>query len=260
MYPRLKDRIVLITGASTGIGASTARLFGSCGSNLILTARRVEKLDELKKSILEQNHGISIHTAALDVRDPKSVDAMITSIPASLANVDVLVNNAGLALGVKHTYDNDLDQMNTMIDTNVKGVFYMIKAVVPGMMQRGKGDIVNISSVAGLEGYPGGSAYCASKFAVQALTESLRKEVVATPLRVTSIAPGLCGNTEFSLVRLQDNEAAKKVYQGITALDPDDVADNIAYVVSRPSHVQISQLTVMPTNQAAPTVVHRETK
>jgi len=260
MYPRLKDKIVLITGASVGIGESTARFFAASGSHLILTARREEKLESLKKDLESKHEGIKIFTCPLDVRSNESVDKFVKAIPKEFAEIDVLVNNAGLALGVKATHENDLDQMNNMIDTNVKGVFYMIKAIVPGMVQRNRGDIINISSVAGLEGYVGGSAYCASKFAVQALTDSLRKELVATPLRVTAICPGLCGDTEFSLVRFGDAEAAKKPYSGIKALHPDDIADNILYVASRPPHVQISQIVVMPTNQAAPTVVHRETK
>ncbi|PRP73690.1 short-chain dehydrogenase/reductase SDR, partial [Planoprotostelium fungivorum] len=160
-------------------------------------------------------------------------------------------------LGVKHAFENDLDQVSQMIDVNVKGVFTILKAFLPGFMERKKGDIINISSVAGLEGYPGGSGYCATKHAVQGLTEALRKEVVATPLRICSICPGLV-ETEFSQVRFGgDQEKAKNVYKGIEALTAADVADTVAYVVSRPAHVQISDLVIMPTNQAAPTVVHR---
>jgi len=258
MYPRLKDKVVLITGASAGIGEWTARLFAASGSNLVLTARRVEKLDALKKDLELKHSGIKIFTSALDVRSRQSVDQLIKAIPNEMSEIDILVNNAGLALGVKHTHENDLDAVDTVIDTNVKGVFYMTRAIVPGMVQRKRGHIFNISSVAGLEGYPGGSIYCASKFAVQGMTESLRKELVATPLRVTAICPGLVGETEFSMVRFGDKESASKVYQGIQALTPEDIADNIVYIASRPPHVQITDIVIMATNQAAPTLVHRE--
>jgi len=233
MYSRVKDKIVLITGASNGIGEKTARLFAQCGSHLILTARRVEKLEALQKELQLAHKDIKVFICGLDVRSNESVEKMVKSIPKELSAVDILVNNAGLALGVKQTIENDLDQMNQMIDTNVKGVFYMIKAIVPGMVERKRGHIINVSSVAGLEGYPGGSGYCASKYAVQGLTMALRKELVATPLKVTSICPGLCQNTEFSLVRLGNKESADKVYDGIQALLPEDIADNIVYIASR---------------------------
>jgi len=258
-YPRLKGKIVLITGASNGIGASSARLFAECGSHLILTARRVEKLQALKEELQKKHPGINVWIHELDVQINDSVTKMVSDIPSDLSEIDILVNNAGLALGVKHAHENDLAQINQMIDTNGKGVFYMIKAIVPGMVQRKRGHIINISSIAGLEGYAGGSGYCASKYAVQGLTMAMRKELVATPIRVTSICPGLCGNTEFSLVRFSGNkETADKVYDGITALHPDDVADNIVYVASRPPHVQIAELAVFPTNQASANIVHRE--
>jgi len=258
MYSLVKDKIVLITGASSGIGESTARLFAECGSHLILCARRLEKLQKLKEELGEKHKTIQIHTSVLDVRDNDSVNAMVKGIPPNFQKIDVLVNNAGLALGVKHAFENDMEQIQRMLDTNVTGVFLMIKAILPGMMQRNAGHIINISSVAGLEGYPGGSGYCASKYAVEGLTMAVRREVVATNIRVTSICPGLCQDTEFSLVRLGNKEAAEKVYKGIVALNASDIADNIVYVASRPPHVQISNLTVMPTNQASATFVHRE--
>jgi len=261
MYPRLKDKIVLITGASTGIGESTARLFAECGSHLILAARRVEKLQNLKNELQSKHKDMRIFTSELDVRSNESVEKFIKAIPKELSAIDILVNNAGLALGVKNTHENDLDQMNQMIDTNVKGVFYMVKAIVPGMVERKAGHIINISSVAGLEAYAGGSAYCASKYAVEALTMSMRKELVATPVRVTSICPALTGNTEFSFVRFGfDKDAAAKPYEGIQPLNPEDIADNVVYVASRPPHVQVSNLVVYPTNQASPNVIYKEAK
>jgi len=183
--------------------------------------------------------------------------SFFASIPEDLKNVDILVNNAGLALGVKHTFENDLDQVSTMLDVNVKGVFTILRTFLPGMMERKKGDIVNISSVAGLEGYPGGSAYCATKYAIQGMTEALRKELVATPLRVTSICPGMV-STEFSNVRFGgDADKAKNVYKGIEALCAGDIADAVAFVTSRAGHVQISDLVIWPTNQAAVCSVHK---
>jgi len=258
-YPRLNGKIVLITGASTGIGASSARLFAACGSHLVLSARRVEKLHAIQEELQKKHTGIKVWIHEMDVQSNESVTKFVSSIPSELSEIDILVNNAGLALGVKHAHENDLAQINQMIDTNVKGVFYMVKAIVPGMVQRKRGHIINISSIAGLEGYAGGSGYCASKYAVEGLTTAMRKELVATPLRVTSIAPALCGGTEFSLVRFSGNkDAAEKVYEGIVPLHPDDIADNIVYVASRPPHVQISDLTVFPTNQASPNIIHRE--
>jgi len=260
MYKNLNGKITLITGASTGIGESTARLFAECGSHLILTARRVEKLEKLKTELLEKHKDLKIFTYSLDVRNKESVEAFAKAIPKELNEIDVLVNNAGLALGVKHAFENDLAQIEQMIDTNVKGIFYMLRFFLPAMKDRNRGHIINISSIAGLEGYPGGTGYCASKFAVEGITEALRKELVATKLRVTTICPGLVGNTEFSLVRLGNADSAKKVYDGIEALTPEDVADSIVYVASRPAHVQISSVVMMPTNQASAQVVHREQK
>jgi len=255
MYENLKNKIVLVTGASSGIGEAISRIFAKCGSNLIITARRIERLNKLKEEL--EALGVKVFVSELDVRSRDSVDKMAKSIPEEFSKIDILINNAGLALGIKHTYENDLDQMEQMIDTNVKGVFYMIRAIVPVMILRNSGHIINISSVAGLEGYPGGSGYCASKYAVQGLTMAVRKELVATQIRVSSICPGLC-QTEFSIVRFSGNkEAADKVYEGIQVLTGEDVADNVAYIASRPPHVQITDMTIYPTNQASPQMVHR---
>jgi 3-hydroxy acid dehydrogenase/malonic semialdehyde reductase len=258
-YYDIKGKIVLITGASSGIGESTALLFAEYGSHLILTARRIEKLKILKEKILSKFQDSKIFIHELDVRNFDSIKKLEEDIPKELKNIDILINNAGLALGLKYIHENDLNHINQMIDTNIKGIFYMVKVFLPNMVERKSGHIINISSIAGQEGYAGGSVYCATKFAVQGLTMSMRKELVNTPIRVSSICPGLVGNTEFSLVRYDGNEEmAKKVYEGIKALVPIDVADTIIYVASRPSHIQIIDLTIVPTNQASVCSIYKE--
>ena len=260
-YPRLNDKVVLITGASAGIGEHTARLFAKCGSKLILIARREEKLKQLSESILQQNPDTKIHPIVGSVTEFSVLEKALSSLPSEFQKVDILVNNAGKALENKQAFEHDLKQVEEMIDTNVKGIFYMIKILLPKMKEANNGHIINIGSVAGLEGYVGGSAYCASKFAVEGLTEAIRKEVVAhSGIRVCCINPALT-ETEFSLVRFNnDTERAKKVYEGFDPLVGEDIADNICYVASRPPHVQISNLVVYPTNQASCTLLHRETK
>jgi 3-hydroxy acid dehydrogenase/malonic semialdehyde reductase len=259
-YPRLKDKIVLITGASAGIGASTAKLFAECGSHLILAARREDRLIALKSEIEAKHKEVKIHIAILDVSKIDSVEKMVSSFPKEFSAIDILVNNAGLALGLSTAYNFTLEQLDTVIDTNIKGVLHMIRAIVPGMLERKSGHIINIGSIAGYQSYPHGSIYCASKFAVRAITDALRKELVATPLRVTAINPGLT-ETEFSLVRFGgETEKAKKPYEGVEPLIGDDVADTIVYAASRPPHVQISDLTIFPTAQASVAFIHREPK
>jgi len=257
LFASLKGRVTVITGASSGIGEGIAKVFATNGSHLVLGARRVDRLEALQKELIAA-HGIKVFIHPLDVTSRDSVEKFVSAIPADLKDVDVLVNNAGLALGVKHVFENNLDDIDNMVDVNVKGVLYVLRAFVPGFLERKRGDIVNISSVAGLEGYPGGSVYCATKHAVQGLTEALRKEVVATPIRVSSVCPGLV-ETEFSEIRFGgDKDKAKTVYKGINALCAADVADAVAYVTSRPPHVQISDLVIYPTNQAAVCSVHKE--
>jgi len=234
-------------------------MFSENGSNLVLTGRRMERLQKLKEELEQKTRDIKIKIFQLDVRSNESILSLVKEmeLDKEFSNVDILVNNAGLALGVKQTHENDLNQMHQMIDTNVKGVFFMLKAFLPSMIARNAGHIINISSVAGFEGYPGGSVYCATKFAVQGLTEVLRKELVSYKIRVTSICPALC-ETEFSLVRFTgDKDAAKKPYQGIEPLHAEDIADSILYVASRPPHVQVSEMTLYPTNQASPTMIYR---
>jgi len=255
----LKKKTILITGASSGIGQACACLFAKEGSNLILTARREEKLSDLAAEI-QDLYEVDVLARSLDVRDREAVAALISNLPPAFKNIDVLINNAGLVLGVEKAHETPGDDVDIMLDTNVKGVMNMIRNVVPGMVSRRRGHVINISSIAGHEAYPGGSVYCASKHAVDALTKSLRVDVVSTPLRVTAISPGLV-DTEFSLVRFKgDAQKAKAVYQGLEALVAEDIAEAVIFAASRPPHVQIADMIIFPTQQAAATVVHRETK
>ena len=256
MINRLKDKTILITGASAGIGEACARLFAQQGSNLIITARREQKLLNLA-SELQKEYQIQVLGKALDVRDSSAVESLISSLPDPFKHIDVLVNNAGLVLGVEKAHETPGDDVDTMLDTNVKGVLNMIRTVVPGMDRNQRGHVINISSIAGHEAYPGGSIYCASKHAVDALTKSLRMDVVSTPLRVSAISPGLV-DTEFSLVRFKgDASKAEAVYQGLEALVAEDIAEAVIFAASRPPHVQIADIIIFPAQQAAATVVYR---
>lgn len=256
MINRLKDKTILITGASAGIGEACARLFAQQGSNLIITARREQKLLNLA-SELQKEYQIQVLGKALDVRDSSAVESLISSLPDPFKHIDVLVNNAGLVLGVEKAHETPGDDVDTMLDTNVKGVLNMIRTVVPGMERNQRGHVINISSIAGHEAYPGGSIYCASKHAVDALTKSLRMDVVSTPLRVSAISPGLV-DTEFSLVRFKgDASKAEAVYQGLEALVAEDIAEAVIFAASRPPHVQIADIIIFPAQQAAATVVYR---
>ncbi len=253
----LKNKIILITGASAGIGEACAHLFAKEGAQLIITARRAEKLHELA-IMLEKDHGTKVLARALDVRDADAVNTLIADLPPDFKNVDILINNAGLVLGVEKAHETPGKDVDIMLDTNIKGVLNMIRAIVPQMTLNQSGHVINISSIAGHEAYPGGSIYCASKHAVDALTKSLRMDVVDTPLRVTAISPGLV-DTEFSLVRFKGNAAkAKAVYEGLEALVAEDIAEAVLFAASRPAHVQIADMIIFPTQQAAATVVHRE--
>jgi len=254
---RLKGKTILITGASAGIGEACAQIFAQQGANLILTARREEKLLQLAKT-LKENYQVQVFPKGLDVRDAEAVRVMLSALPDTLRDIDVLVNNAGLVIGVEKAHETPESDVDTMLDTNVKGVLNMIRTVVPGMVSRAQGHVINISSIAGHEAYPGGSVYCASKHAVDALTKSLRMDVVSTPLRVTAISPGLV-DTEFSLVRFKgDAKQAEAVYVGLEALVAEDIAEAVLFAANRPPHVQIADMIVFPTQQAAATVVHRD--
>ena len=253
----LKEKVVFITGASSGIGRSCARAFASQDARLILAARRRDRLEELAAELkLLPRRKVLI--LALDVRSRTAVERAVNEIPPAWDAVDILVNNAGLSRGLDKLHEGKLDDWEEMIDTNVKGLLYVSRAIIPGMVKRGRGHIINIGSVAGHEVYPNGNVYCATKFAVKALSKGLRLDLSGTGVRVSSVDPGLV-ETEFSLVRFRGNkERAEKVYQGLTPLSPDDIADAIVYCATRPPHVNVSEMIVMPTDQASTTLVHRK--
>lgn len=252
----VKGKTVLITGASAGIGEATAIAMAEAGARLILTARRKERLDALAADLKKQ-FKTETFIAALDVRDGEAVQSLIAKLPAEWSAIDILVNNAGLGLGLSKMHEGNPDEWDRMIDTNVKGLLYVSRAVIPGMVARGRGHVINMGSVAGREVYPGGNVYCATKYAVRALTDGLRMDLVDTPVRVTSIDPGLV-ETEFSMVRFHgDSERAKKPYVGIQPLTGKDIAELIVFAASRPAHVNINEMSVMPVAQASTTLVHR---
>ncbi|HET6510598.1 MAG TPA: SDR family oxidoreductase [Candidatus Kapabacteria bacterium] len=254
----LQNKTVFITGASSGIGLACAEAFAKEGARLLLCARRIEKLNQEVDAIREK-YRVIVHTFELDVREQPSVEQAIASLPAEWRDIDILVNNAGLSRGLDKFQDSLLSDWEEMLDTNVKGLLYVTRAVLPRMLELKRGHIVNIGSIAGHEVYPKGHVYCASKHAVDAVTKGLRMDLVDTPLRVTTIDPGLV-ETEFSIVRFHgDTERAASVYKGIDALRPQDIADTVVWSCSRPPHVQIAEIIVFPTAQASAAVVHRET-
>ncbi len=256
---RLKGTIVFVTGASHGIGASCARAFAREGARLILAARRKERLESVAETIGSET-GVPVLLLHVDVRDSAAVGKAIGSLPDTWAAIDVLVNNAGLSRGLEKLHEGLLSDWDEMIDTNVKGLLYVTRAVVPGMVRRGRGHVINIGSIAGHESYPGGNVYCATKAAVRALTAGLRMDLADTPIRVSSVDPGMV-ETEFSLVRFHgDKERAARVYQGVTPLAPDDVADVVVFCATRPPHVDVAEVLLLPTAQASATLVHRRTE
>lgn len=240
---------IFITGATAGFGKATAELFAKKGWNLILTGRRNERLVELKNELSESPG--EIHLCHFDVRDFEACKAAIHALPQEvLSSIDVLVNNAGLAAGRATIDEGDLDDWNAMIDTNVKGLLHVSKLIIPFMKAKKSGHIINIGSIAGKEVYPSGNVYCASKHAVDALSKSMRVDLLPYQIKVTNIAPG-AAETEFSLVRFKgDEQVAKAVYNGYTPLFAQDIAETIEFVVSRPAHVNINDLLIMPTAQA----------
>lgn len=251
------SKIVFITGASSGIGAACARKFAQGGYTLLLNARSVDKLTALK-SELESEYGVDVVLLPFDVRDRSAAAVAMESLPADYQSIDVLVNNAGLALGIDKEYEGTEENYDTMIDTNITALLMMTRLVVPGMVARGRGHVINIGSVAGDAAYPGGSVYCATKAAVKVLSDGLRMDLVNTPLRVTNIKPGLV-ETNFSVTRFAgDKDRADKVYQGITPLTGEDIADVVYYAASAPDHVQIAEVLVLATHQASGTIVYRQ--
>ena len=253
----LHGKIVFITGASGGIGAATAYAFAAEGARLLLCARRKEKVDAIAAEALAKG-APSVYTFELDVRDQSAVAAAITALPAEWAAIDILVNNAGLSRGLDKLYECSIEDWEEMIDTNVKGVLYVTRAVVPGMVERGSGHIVNLGSTAQEITYPKGAVYCATKAAVKSINDGLRQDLLGTPIRVSSIDPGMV-ETDFSLVRFRgDEDRAAKVYQGVTPLTPSDVADAIVWTVSRPAHVNIAHVLMTTIHQANSLLFHRE--
>ncbi len=252
----LKNAIVCITGASSGIGEACARAFAREGAALLLSARRKERVDRLAKALQEEFH-VRTHTMFLDVRDRTAVDAAINGLPQEWRSIQVLVNNAGLARGFSKLHEGLVQDWEEMIDTNVKGLLYVSRAIIPGMVQRKSGHVINISSIAAHQVYPNGNVYCASKFAVRALTEGLKMDLLGTGVRVCAVSPGLV-ETEFSLVRFHgDGQRAAKVYESIKPLRGEDIADIAVFCAMRPPHVDISEVIVMPTDQASVHHVHR---
>ena len=249
-------RIALITGASSGIGEACARKFAEGGYDLILTARRAEKLAELKAEL--EAEGTKVKTLTFDVRDAEAAETAVDSLEPEWRKIDVLINNAGLALGLDKEYEGDPDDWNTMIDTNIKGLLTMTRLIVPGMVERNEGHVINIGSVAGDAAYAKGNVYCATKAAVKTITDGLRIDLAETAVRVTNLKPGLV-ETNFSSVRFHgDNQRADNVYKGITPLTGADIADVAFYAASAPKHVQIAEVLILATHQASGSVIYRK--
>jgi NADP-dependent 3-hydroxy acid dehydrogenase YdfG len=253
----LKGKIVFITGASSGIGAATALAFAAEGARLLLAARRADKLTQVATEARERG-AEAVHTFSLDVRNREAVQSAIAALPPEWAQIDILVNNAGLSRGLEKLYQGNIDDWEEMIDTNVKGLLYVTRSVVPGMVERGRGHVINLGSTAGELTYPNGAVYCGSKAAERAINDGLRQDVLGTPVRVTSVDPGMV-ETDFSLVRFHgDAERAGKVYKGLKPLAPEDVADVIVWAASRPEHVNIARVSLTTVNQANSLLFHRE--
>lgn len=253
----LDGKIIFITGASAGIGAATALAFAAEGAHLLLAARRAGKLAEVASMALERG-APAVHSIDLDVRDRRAVQNAIDTLPPDWAEIDVLVNNAGLSRGLDRLYMGKVEDWDEMIDTNVKGLLYVTRAVVPGMVVRRQGHIVNLGSTAGELTYPSGAVYCATKAAEHALNDGLRQDLLGTPVRVTSIDPGMV-ETDFSLVRFHgDQDRAANVYKGVTPLTPEDVADAIVWAVARPPHVNIARVVMTSIHQANSLLFYRQ--
>jgi 3-hydroxy acid dehydrogenase / malonic semialdehyde reductase len=253
---RLKESLVLITGASSGIGEACARAFAADGAHLLLAARRLDRIDALAES-LRADHGVTVRTHPLDVRDRNAVEAWVEQLAAERTIPHILVNNAGLSRGLEPFHEASVDGWEEMIDTNVKGLLYMSRAILPHMVARGSGHVIHIGSIAGDTVYPRGHVYNATKFAVRALSEGMNLDLVGTKIRISSVDPGLV-ETEFSKVRFGgDAERARAVYQGYTPLSPVDVADVVKYVANAPPHVNLFRTVMLPTDQRNPYVLHR---
>jgi len=250
-------KIVLITGATSGIGEACARKFAQGGYDVIITGRRAQLLANLKKEL--EAEGVRVLALAFDVRNRNAATAAIKSLPLEWQQIDVLINNAGLALGLEPEYEGSFEDWETMIDTNIKGLLTMTRLVVPRMVKRDSGHVINIGSVAGDAAYAGGNVYCATKAAVKTITDGLRIDLAHTSVRVTNVKPGLV-ETHFSNVRFHGNDArAEKVYEGVKPLTGTDIAEVVFYAASAPAHVQIAEVLVLATHQANGSVLHRDT-
>ncbi len=252
----MTEKTLLITGASAGFGEAIARLFACNGNRLILTARRLDRLEKLQGELASK---CKVHIIQLDVRDRAAVDAAIDALPEEFRAIDVLVNNAGLALGLEPAHQVDINDWEVMVDTNIKGLMYCTRKILPGMVERNRGHVVNISSTAGSWPYPGGNAYGGTKAFVTQFSRNLRADLLGTKVRVTCIQPGMA-ETEFSDVRFKgDTEQAGKVYDGANPMTAEDIAEAVAWVVDRPAHLNINSIEMMSVNQSwGPLAVHRE--
>jgi NADP-dependent 3-hydroxy acid dehydrogenase YdfG len=256
MSVHLKNKNVFITGASSGIGKACATAFAREGSNVLLAARRKERIDTLARE-LENTYGIMAHSIQLDVRNNDEVTGAVSSLPPAWDHIDILLNNAGLSRGLSKLQEGKIRDWQEMIDTNVKGLLYVTRAVLPGMVRRNSGHVINMGSIAGHELYPSGNVYCASKFAVTAISQGLRMDLLGTNVRVSSVDPGLV-ETEFSQVRFRgDAQRAAQTYANMRPLKGEDVAEVVIFCATRPPHVDIAQVIVMPTDQASVNQVHR---
>lgn len=252
----LKNKIVLITGASSGIGEACAKQFAAAGARLIITARRIERIKKLGEA-LQNEHQVEVLPIQLDVQDKEQVAKAIRELPTNWQAIDILVNNAGLALSSDKIQHGEIKNWETMINTNILGLLYVTHAILPGMIARNHGHIINIGSVAGHDYYVGGNVYCATKHAVKAINKSLRLDLSGFDIRVTEINPGLT-ETEFSIVRWNSKERADQFYSGLTPLCADDIADTAVYCATRPAHVNIEEMIIYPTAQASPNLVHKK--
>ena len=257
MKRAFENQTVMITGASAGFGASMADCFAREGARLILIARRADRLEKLKKTLFEK-YATEMLSLELDVTNANEVIRQLNSLPDEFSSIDILINNAGMVRGLNKVWETPLNDWNEMIDINIKGLLNVSAQVIPKMVQRKKGHIINMGSISSYDTYPGGGIYCATKFAVRALTDTLRKELVSSPIRVSMVSPGMA-ETEFSLVRFSGDQAkADAVYENLQPLEASDVAEVVLFIASRPPHVNIADVVVYPTHQASVSLVHRE--
>ncbi len=253
---KFENKVVLITGASSGIGEATAYAFAAEGARLLLAARRVERMEQAAPKLREAG-AAEVHVVALNVTSNGEVARVLGELPESWREVDILVNNAGLSRGLDKVQEGKPEDWDEMIDTNVKGLLYVTRAIVPGMVERGRGHVINLGSTAGEMTYPGGAVYCASKAAERAINDGLRQDLLGTPVRVTTVDPGMV-ETDFSSIRFRGDEArAAKVYAGLTPLTPADVAETIVWTASRPAHVNIARVLLTSIDQANSLLINR---